>query len=348
MFGFPQAAPAAAAAPLVAAAEPPPCACKQDGALPKLERLVQEVSHPTDTAAATLPLPSFDRFLPPFPPLNPPVDLRPQFERSKDAASLKALTAAAAPLVAALDSHPLSTTCTAPRADLTTFLALIKYRYDEVTFAPQVRALVIAETNRLYKDGLGLKVVTLLRNGVARLKETHEKDRTKATAGSVLDLNLRKAAEVLFFLYYGTQIEDGEVRQLVELIRALSEQLVDAVSSEPVEEWKTTVYAVLAIAQMTHVAALDQYNPLLLRGVDDPSPVSGDDLNHIKQALGTDLPWRSKGAKGLACLVNAVLRQPAVDNGEAPAADVVKLLIEASILRAYRSVPPLPLAPGVK
>ena len=249
------------------------------------------------------------------------------------------MTAAAAPLVAAFDGHALSSTCAAPRKDLVAFLSLIKYRYDEVSFAPQVRALVIAETNRLYKDGLGLKLVAFLRTGVARLKETHEKDRTKATAGSMLDLNLRKAAEVLFFLFYGTQIEEGEVRQLVELIRALSEQLADAVSAEPVEEWKTTAYAVLAIAQMTHVAALDQYNPLLLRTVDDPSPAAGDDLNRIKQALGTDIPWRSKGAKGLACLVNAVLRQPAVDNGEAPAADVIKLLIEASKLRAYRCVP---------
>lgn len=190
--------------------------------------------------------------------------------------------------------------------------------------------MVIAETNTLYKGSVGLNIMKSIRDGVSHLKIAEEYRST--------DICLRRMAECLFFMYYGTQIEEDEVRGIVDLIKSLSESLVDTSAPEMVEEWKTSAFAVLSILQMTHVSALDQFNSLLLRNADDMLSTE-DDINALKQTPGSregmDLIWRSRGAKGLACLANAVLRQPAVDSNEAPAADVVWFLKEASNMRAY-------------
>ena len=186
--------------------------------------------------------------------------------------------------------------------------------------------------------------MTFIRAGLTKLKETCEKDKAFVVPGSSFDTNLRKAADILFCMFYGTQIEDAEVHGLIDLLRFVSELLMDTglpvaeVTVRPTDEnWKTCAYAILAILQMTHAAALDQFVPLLLRSEDDVPTMGPDngDLNRVKQTIGMNIPWRSKGAQGLACLVNAVLRQPLVDSNEVPSAEVIKLLIQASELRAY-------------
>ena len=152
------------------------------------------------------------------------------------------------------------------------------------------------------------------------------------------DICLRKICDCLFFMFYGTQILEDEVRSLVVLIKTISDSLVDTETPEIIEDWKSSAYAVLSVLQLTHVSALDQANSLLQRAVDDIKP-SEDDVNALRQVPGSreglDMTWRSKGAKGLACLANAVLRQPSVDCNTAPAADVVWFLKEAADMRAY-------------
>jgi hypothetical protein len=193
-----------------------------------------------------------------------------------------------------------------------------------------VRRTIIAETNELFRNGLGINIIGSIKDGILHLKIPAEYQST--------DVCLRKMAECLFFMYYGTQIEGNEVRDIVELIRNTSELLVDTITPDVVEEWKTSAYAVLSILQMTHVSALDQFNSLLDRTKDDIL-TTDDDVNALKQIPGSkeglDIGWRSRGAKGLACLANAVLRQPAVDSNEAPEADVVWFLKEAANMRAY-------------
>jgi hypothetical protein len=211
---------------------------------------------------------------------------------------------------------------------LDTLLLLMKSRYN-TNLHPAVRRTIIAETNALFRGNLGINLMKTMKEGISHLRNT--------TEYQYADASLRKMAECLFFMYYGTQIEQLEVQSLIELIKFISDLLVDTVSPEEVDEWKTSAYAVLAILQMTHVSALDQFNSLLQRTADDAK--EEDDVNALKQIAGSkegmDSGWRSKGANGLACLANAVLRQPAVDSNEAPAADVVWFLKEASNMRAY-------------
>ena len=245
------------------------------------------------------------------------------------------------PCVTDLDKHPLCSSCNGQRCDLEALWHLIRSRANYTQY-PHLSRSIISETNKLYKQGLGNKLFSFIRGGLTKLKETCEKDKAFVVIGSSFDINLRKAADILFFMFYGTQIEDSEVHGMIDLLRFVSELLMDtglpvAEGSEEVETWKTCAYAVLSILQMAHAASLDQFVSLLLRTIDDV-PSNGRenaDLNLVTQAIGIDIPWRSKGAKGLACLVNAVLRQPLVDNNEIPAAEVIKLLIQASELRTY-------------
>ena len=212
---------------------------------------------------------------------------------------------------------------------LDSLLFLVRSRYN-TNLHPAVRIMVITETNKLYKGSVGLNIMKSIKDGLEHLKVPGEYLST--------DICLRRMAECLFFMYYGTQIEEDEVRGIVDLIKCLSETLVDTNSPEIVEEWKTSAFAILSILQMTHVSALDQFNSLLLRSIDD-TETTEDGVNALRQTPGSkegmDVTWCSKGAKGLACLANAVLRQPVVDSNEAPAADVVWFLKEASNMRAY-------------
>jgi Nuclear pore complex scaffold, nucleoporins 186/192/205 len=190
--------------------------------------------------------------------------------------------------------------------------------------------MVVGETNELFRGGLGTNLMKSVADGLGHMKNSEEYKSS--------DKCIRKISECLFFMYYGTQIEESEVRSLTNLIKTVSDVLVDTNTPEIVEEWKTSAFATLAILQMTHISALDQFNSLLQRTSDDVN-TSEDDMNALKQIPGSkegmDMTWRSRGAKGLACLANAVLRQPAVDSNEAPAADVVWFLKEASDMRAY-------------
>ena len=250
------------------------------------------------------------------------------------------------PFATDLDKHVLTSSCNGQRCDLDALRILIRSRDKECydIQSPHLYKLIISETNKFYRQGLGNKLIAFIRAGVIKLKETCEKDKAFVVPGSSFDTNLRKAADLLFFMFYGTQIEDTEVHGLVDLLRFLSELLMDtglpvSEGSLEVENWKTCAYAILAILQMTHAASLDQFNPLLLRTEDD-IPSNGrenGDLNLVKQAIGINasVNWRSKGAKGLACLVNAVLRQPLVDSNEVPTGEVIGLLIQASELRVY-------------
>jgi Nuclear pore complex scaffold, nucleoporins 186/192/205 len=215
------------------------------------------------------------------------------------------------------------------RLTLDALLFLLKSRYNTNLHAT-VRRMVIRQTNTLYREGLGINLMKSVTNGLNHLRNP--------TQFMLMDSCLRKVSECLFFMYYGTQIEEFEVSSLIDVMKSTSDILVDTVTPGIVEEWKTSAYSILAVLQMTHIAALDQFNTLLLRANDDIN-TSEDGINTLKLPReskgGLDVVWRSKGAKGLACLANAVLQQPAVDNNEAPASDVIWYLKEASENRAY-------------
>ena len=237
---------------------------------------------------------------------------------------------------------------------------------------------------------------------------------------------LRKAAECLFFLFYGTQIDENEAEQLANLLRLLSNSIVEqdtlpapaansinqttntflsststtttlltntgvggslipftpgGTTTTTTDDWSTAGYSILAVLQLAHVAALDQFNVLLHRqgGVSGSGPGLGagipaglltpgvevtdmgsstgtgmlnedDDVNRLQKVYGIDtdgsgsgnnvgnssLVWHCEGVKGLACLANAVLRQPAVDRGDVGAVEVTRLLIEVGTVTKRR------------
>eukprot|EP01038_Epipyxis_sp_PR26KG_P004681 gene4681-6575_t len=160
---------------------------------------------------------------------------------------------------------------------------------------------------------------------------------------------LRIQAEILFFIFYQTQILPDEITMLTNLVRILSDLLVSpphSISTQEelniLSEWHSPLYLLIVILQLTHVCALQQTTTLFLRDVDYNihSLAESEEGNNLQQSIGSKEgmdkdTWLCHGVRGFACLAYAILKQPEVDINKLPAADVEYFLHEACTHRAY-------------
>lgn len=253
-------------------------------------------------------------------------------------------------------------------ADLAGLLHLFKARSADLWNSSE-RNQVLQETNALLLNGIVSQLVGELRSDTdaatsataapsaalnqfgwgfpqqQSMQQQSMQQQQQQQASTLPDLNiLRVKAEILFFICYQTQIESGELTQLVALVKGLSNKLVksDDFQSAPHLDWQAPLFTLLVILQLTLVCALQQTTYLLSRHT-DYSQMSVEDVevgNNLPQRAGDrhhmdDNDWLCAGAKGFCCMAFAVLRQPEVDMDNLPAADVEWFLHEASRLRAY-------------
>ena len=211
---------------------------------------------------------------------------------------------------------------------------------------------------------------TATRTETSTTASSSDNNRTTSSTPNIQLIRLK--VDIIFFAFYQSQIEEDEARLLLELIKLLSDLLVgrdintlqsagSSSSSQPqsaqqfnfaamqldhsvVVDWYPSLYSLLVILQLAHVCAMQQTTYLLSRHVDYSQYHSIDDLeegnNLPQEAMGSRCglelgQWRCDGARGFTCLSFAIFRQPEVDAGRAPAADVEWFLHAACRLRAY-------------
>ena len=233
---------------------------------------------------------------------------------------------------------------------------------------------MIHDTSQLMRTGILAQLLVSIKTDVLQLSNyttrtensTNASSDNKTTTSPNIQL-IRLKVDIIFFAFYQSQIEEDEARLLLELIKLLSDLLVgrdinvlqSVRSSQPIQQfnfaavqqldhnavvdWYPSLYSLLVILQLAHVCAMQQTTYLLSRHVDYSQYHSIDDLeegNNLPQSAGSRCglevgQWRCDGARGFTCLSFAVFRQPEVDAGRAPAADVEWFLHAACRLRAY-------------
>lgn len=201
---------------------------------------------------------------------------------------------------------------------------------------------LLKETSDMLKNDLVSQLISSIKKNV----DVFFADRAPTDPQPEVDLSvLRKQAEILFFIFSKSQINKRESIALLDLIRHVSTLVVpeDIEESEEKAKWKSPAYGVVVILQLAHVCALQQTSYLFSRDVDYSDMRSVDHLDvgnslenesESRHGMDTDF-WSCAGAKGFACLVLAVFRQPEVDCDRAPPADVEWFLFEACRMRAY-------------
>jgi hypothetical protein len=232
---------------------------------------------------------------------------------------------------------------------LASILRLMKGRNEENLDTFQKQQL-IKETNELLKNDIVADLVQSIRDTVDVLFGK------KAAAPGAADVNLqvlRTKAEIIFFIFNKSQIVRKEAAALLDLIQHVSTLIVPTdhnrsmtqEAKQEYDDWKVPAYTLVVILQLAHVCALQQTSYLFSRDVDylgmGPRDIDGLDVgnaleNEAESREGMDTTfWSCCGAKGFACLVLAVFRQPEVDAERAPPADVEWFLFEACRMRAY-------------
>jgi hypothetical protein len=200
---------------------------------------------------------------------------------------------------------------------------------------------LLGETNALLKDGL---VSALIKSIIENAEELKAKKQFDSETAVTFFTMLRMKAEILFYVFLRTQITKSEAVELIELIRKLSNMVMfDGYLPTEDQSWKTPIYSLIVVLQLAHVNALQQTVFLLSRN-DKYAPDTnmdaleiGNNLENVsKSREGVDENvWACDGAKGFACLVYAVFRQPEVDMDRASPEDVEWFMFEACLLRAY-------------
>jgi uncharacterized protein YjgD (DUF1641 family) len=213
---------------------------------------------------------------------------------------------------------------------------------------------LIKETSELLRNDIVMKLINSIRSTVDFLFRE-----TASPSSEVIDSDLnalRTKAEILFFIFYKSQIVKKEAVALLELIRHMSNLILpsdgdygnftteaEVLRAESRKEYKVPACSLVVILQLAHVCSLQQTSYLFSREVDysgirsvDSLPLGNALENQAESREGMDSSfWACSGAKGLACLALAVFRQPEVDANTAPPADVEWFLFEACRSRAY-------------
>ncbi|KAJ1399055.1 hypothetical protein B484DRAFT_424839, partial [Ochromonadaceae sp. CCMP2298] len=254
-------------------------------------------------------------------------------------------------------------------ASLAHILQLMKKRTGDLVNKAEGKE-ILAETNMLLRNGLITDLLKNIRAEVSSLciKKPQAQAQTwgaglpdASSASPAVGLqSIRLKAEILFFTLYQTQVEEDEARELLSLIKFLSDFVAQkqAPSTQanpfgvgggmepegPSLDWQPPLFSLLVILQLAHVGAMQQ-TTYLLRRDEDLQNQSVEELevgNALPQVPGSrcgmEDAWLCDGARGFTCLAFAILRQPEVDLDQAPAADVEWFLLEACRARAYSYV----------
>lgn len=235
---------------------------------------------------------------------------------------------------------------------------------------------ILYETSLLLKSGILSKLLKYIKDEVielSKLLQNQLNNSDMVTINKKIHL-IRLKIDIIFFSFYQTQIEEDEAKLLLNLIKFLSDLLVNKFyvpskqvqfnSSNIVETyWYPTLYTLLVILQLAHTCAMQQTTYLLNRNVDYSHFTSLQELaegNSLPQIPGSRCgletsstsstiessgsssnegdEWLCAGVRGFTCLTFAIFRQPEVDLDRAPVADVEWFLHEACQQRAYSYV----------
>lgn len=194
--------------------------------------------------------------------------------------------------------------------------------------------VVMEESNSLLRDGIAMKLMTTVQQGVDELLKP---DLSAVLRGFIVNA-LQVLANCLFYTFYRTQITQAEVTALTGLIMNVSSVVISQKEESSIQ-WLPGLNIALIILQLAHVRSLNQKEALLLRDHNEAPYGSGLPGNALPTPVRSrdnlDRPWSCSMAKGLASLASAILRQPAVEESLLPGAEVVWFLQEASVNMAF-------------
>lgn len=202
---------------------------------------------------------------------------------------------------------------------------------------------IMLTTNRLIRDGLATNCLEAISKHLTTLQSTGVVNTRNGAFNkrALLQKTISLLSEAIFFIFYSTQILLSEERALVSQIRSISGLLAESPEGQ-VTEWRASLFPVLVTLQLSHLGALNQTSVLFQRTIDTapyyypPDREPGNELTQVPgNREGMDQPWTCGLARGFCCLAYAVLRQPSVETGECPRADVLWFLRQAAALRAY-------------
>jgi hypothetical protein len=208
---------------------------------------------------------------------------------------------------------------------------------------------ILKQTNDQLKSGLIMDLIKSLKENIDLLASNKDnRSEIDEKISAISFPNLRLKAEILFFVFYQTQIEKDELVSLTNLLKDLSDFLTISSAkslfeneSNALTDWHSPIYLLIIILQLAHTCALQQTTFLLSREIDyyKHSINESEEGNNLSQVPGSkegmEAVWMCEGVKGFTCLSFAIFRQPEVDSDRAPASDVEWFLHEACTMRAY-------------
>lgn len=232
---------------------------------------------------------------------------------------------------------------------LDTVNLLLKFRlYSSIP--DTLRDGLMAATNQLLRKGIVSNLIDSILTALQEYQQHHQQGsicKSKSFRISLIEATVQKLSSAVFFALYHTQISQEEERKLSNLVSTLSSLLADGSQQS---SGASELLPSLIVLQLASVCGLSQTSQLFDR-LNDTFPYTTNTVMNslapseagslhvgsdaVLRYLNLDRPWAYRPAEGFACLVYAVLLQPAVDEGTVPPSAVQACLTNAHQTRAY-------------